>query len=217
MAATRRYDLEFRQRAVRVYRDRLEQDGGSLLAARRHVGELLDLNTATLRNWVEDGERQVGDRPARVSEDEEVRALRRRDAELERANESLKTSAAVFAHAKLDRRLRDRGLHRLASGVDGRRADLCGPDRGRGADRAAHLLRPQGHPGHPGDAAAGVPGQRADRRLAGQLGRLRSPQALARRPPRRPGHRSGPGRPAHDHRRHQRGGPRPAPDPHHRA
>lgn len=106
MVAPRKYDQEFRDRAVRMYRDRLEQSGGSLLAARRHVGALLDLNPATLRNWIEDGERQVGDRPARTVESEEVRALRRRVTELERANEILKTSAAFFAQAELDRRLR---------------------------------------------------------------------------------------------------------------
>ena len=37
---------------------------------------------------------------------EEVRALKKRVAELERANEILKTSAAFFAQAELDRRLK---------------------------------------------------------------------------------------------------------------
>jgi transposase len=109
MSAPRKYDQEFRERAVRMYRDRLEQGETSLLGARRHVGALLDLNPATLRNWVEDGEPEIGGRPARVSESvqpEEVRALKRRVAELERANEILKTSAAFFAQADLDRRLK---------------------------------------------------------------------------------------------------------------
>lgn len=107
MSAPRKYDQEFRDRAVRMYRERLEAEGGSLLGARRHVGALLDLNPATLRNWVEDGERAQGGRPAAArSESEEVRALKRRVAELERANEILKTSAAFFAQAELDRRLK---------------------------------------------------------------------------------------------------------------
>jgi transposase len=38
MSAPRKYDQEFRDRAVRLYRDRLEREGGSLLGARRHVG-----------------------------------------------------------------------------------------------------------------------------------------------------------------------------------
>ncbi len=51
MSAPRKYDQEFRDRAVRMYRDRLEQEpGGSKLGARRYVGALLDLKPATLRN-----------------------------------------------------------------------------------------------------------------------------------------------------------------------
>jgi transposase-like protein len=89
-----------------MYRDRLAEAGESKLGARRHVGALLDVNPATLRNWVEEGERADGSRPAPSSESSEVRALRKRVAELERANEILKTSAAFFAQAELDRRLK---------------------------------------------------------------------------------------------------------------
>lgn len=110
MSAPRKYDEEFRVRAVRLYRDRMEQEPGeSKLGARRHVGALLDVAPATLRSWVEAAEReQSGARaPARAMGDaEEVRALKRRVAELERANEILKTSAAFFAQAELDRRLK---------------------------------------------------------------------------------------------------------------
>jgi transposase len=73
------------------------------------VGALLDLIPATLRNWVEDAERVDGLRgqaASRSTDSEEVRALKRRVAELERANEILNTSAAFFAQAELDRRLR---------------------------------------------------------------------------------------------------------------
>ena len=107
MSAPRKYDQEFRDRAVRMYRDRLAEPGESKLSARRHVGSLLDLNQATLRNWVEerypvDG---TGSGSGRGTESGEVRALKKRVAELERANEILKTSAAFFAQAELDRRL----------------------------------------------------------------------------------------------------------------
>lgn len=54
MSAPRKYDQEFRDRAVRMYRDRLAEPGESKLSARRYVGSLLDLNQATLRNWVEE-------------------------------------------------------------------------------------------------------------------------------------------------------------------
>lgn len=110
MAAPRKFDQELRDRAVRMYRDRREQQREeSKLGSRRQVGTLLDLNPATLRNWVEDAERAEGVRgpaPARAQDSEEVRALRRRVAELERANEILKTASAFFAQAELDRRLK---------------------------------------------------------------------------------------------------------------
>jgi len=108
MSAPRKYDQEFRERAVRMYRERLAETGESKRSARRHVGALLDLNPETLRNWVEERDRvESGRSPApRSAEAEEVRALRRRVAELERANEILKTSAAFFAQAELDRRLK---------------------------------------------------------------------------------------------------------------
>jgi len=110
MSAPRKFDQELRERAVRMYRDRLEQHEESKLEARRQVGALLDVNQATLRNWVEEAERREGTRPAaaaaRAVESEEVRALRRENAELRRANEILKTASAFFAQAELDRRLR---------------------------------------------------------------------------------------------------------------
>ena len=53
MGAPRKFDPETRERAARMYRDRLAAEGGSKLAAREHVGALLDTNQATMRNWVE--------------------------------------------------------------------------------------------------------------------------------------------------------------------
>jgi len=108
MAAPGKFDQEMRERAVRMYRDRLEQHSESKLEARRQVGALLDINQATIRNWVEDAERRDGLRaPAvRAVESEEVRALKRENAELRRANEILKTASAFFAQAELDRRLK---------------------------------------------------------------------------------------------------------------
>ncbi len=109
MPAPRKFDEATRERAVRMYRDRREQHGESKVEARRQVGALLDLNQATIRNWVEAEDRAAGSLPAastRPAESEEVRALKRRVAELERANDILKTASAFFAQAELDRRLR---------------------------------------------------------------------------------------------------------------
>ena len=106
MAAPRKYDQEFRERAVRMYRERLAEPGESKRGARRHVGALLDLNPETLRNWAEERDRVESGRTPRSAEAEEVRVLRRRVAELERANEILEDLGWVFAQAELDRRLR---------------------------------------------------------------------------------------------------------------
>ena len=110
MPAPRKFDEETRTRAVRLYQDRLQDHGESRLAARRQVGALLDINPATLRNWIEAEARAT--RPASSGADTsdgdvaELRRLRREVAELRRANEILKTASAFFAQAELDRRLR---------------------------------------------------------------------------------------------------------------
>jgi transposase len=108
VAAPKKFDQETRERAVRMYQDRLAGSGESKLAARQHVGELLGINQATLRNWIED--RHGGARPVvtdtPLDRDAEVAMLRRENAELRRANEILKTASAFFAAAEVDRRLR---------------------------------------------------------------------------------------------------------------
>lgn len=101
MGAPRKFDVETRERAVRMYRDHLADAGGSKLAARQHVGALLGINQATLRNWVEHTPAAGEASP----ESAEVKRLKRENAELRRANEILKTASAFFAAAELDRRL----------------------------------------------------------------------------------------------------------------
>lgn len=106
MAAQRKFDEETRQRALRMYNDRIVEHGDSKLAARKHVGGLLDIKPATLRNWVDNdtgpGALDVADMSER---DGELLALRRENAELRRANDILKTATAFFAAAEVDRRL----------------------------------------------------------------------------------------------------------------
>jgi len=64
MPAPRKVDEETRARAVRLYLDRLEQHGDSKVEARRQVGALLDIDPATIRNWVEAAERAARVPPA---------------------------------------------------------------------------------------------------------------------------------------------------------
>ncbi len=109
MSAPRKYDQEFRERAVRMYRERLEEPGESKLGARRHVGRAAGPESgdvAELGRGARAGRGSGSEPGSRAAESEEVRALKRRVAELERANEILKTSAAFFAQAELDRRLK---------------------------------------------------------------------------------------------------------------
>ncbi|OPX05525.1 hypothetical protein B1964_29420 [Gordonia sp. i37] len=107
MGAARKFDQETRERAVRMYHDRLSEVGGAKLAARRHVGQMLDINPATLRNWIEKDTPAVSTASASSAEapSAELRELRRENAELRRANEILKTASAFFAAAEIDRRL----------------------------------------------------------------------------------------------------------------
>jgi transposase-like protein len=86
-----------------MYQDRIRDLGESKLSARRAVGAVLDVNPATLRNWVEREEIDTG---ITTEVSDEVKALRREVAELRRANEILKTASAFFAQAELDRRLK---------------------------------------------------------------------------------------------------------------
>lgn len=103
MAAPRKLDAETRERAVPMYREHLADEQCSKLAARTHVGSLLGVNPATLRNWIEAGSSPSS--PESTAESAEVRRLKRENAELRRGCEILKTASAFFAAAELDRQL----------------------------------------------------------------------------------------------------------------
>ena len=84
---------------------RVEQE--SEWAAITKVAGLLDVGTPeTVCKWVRQAEIDDGSRPGQSSEDPaEVRRLKRKNAELRRANAILKAASAFFA-AELDRPLR---------------------------------------------------------------------------------------------------------------
>src|SRR4051812_49695842 len=77
MSAPRKFDEETRARAVRLYQDRLRDHGESKLAARRHVGQLLDINAATLRNWIEADERAARPASPTATDSSDAAELRR--------------------------------------------------------------------------------------------------------------------------------------------
>ena len=104
MGAPKKFDQETQDRAVRLYQEELASSKVSKAAARRRVGELLGINPATLRNWIErDNKAPV---PVPVEDlAAEVTRLRRENSQLRQANAILKTAAAFFASVEVDRRL----------------------------------------------------------------------------------------------------------------
>ncbi|RRR72724.1 transposase [Streptomyces sp. RP5T] len=96
MPAPRKYPDELRERAVREVRTT-----GRPIA---HVAKGLGIHKEALRGWVRQAEADAGERDDRLTtaEQEELRQLRRENAELRRANEILKAASAFFA-AELDR------------------------------------------------------------------------------------------------------------------
>jgi transposase len=96
MSAPRKYPDELRQRAVR-----LVFESGRPIA---HVAQDLGVHREALRQWVRQAEADQGRRADRLTtaELEELRRLRKENAELRRANEILKAASAYFAK-ELDR------------------------------------------------------------------------------------------------------------------
>jgi transposase len=97
------YPSELRERAVRMVAE-VTPDYPSQWSAIKAVAQKLGIGSAeTLRKWVRRAEVDDGTRPGLTSaEHAEIKALKRENAELRRANEILKAASAFFA-AELDR------------------------------------------------------------------------------------------------------------------
>jgi transposase len=93
VVAHKKYPDELRARAVRLYR---EADPKPVI---RQLAAQLGVHHEALRNWIRQDQAdrgEHGDRPT-TSELEELRRLRKENAELRRANEILKAASAFFA------------------------------------------------------------------------------------------------------------------------
>lgn len=103
MGRASKYPEELRERAVRMVAE-IRPEYGSQWAAICAVAGKLGVGTPeTVRTWVRRAEVDAGDRPGVTSERaEELKRLKRENAELRRANEILKAAAAFFG-AELDR------------------------------------------------------------------------------------------------------------------
>ncbi len=106
MAPPRKYSVELQQRATRMALD-ARKDPETSRGAIRRVADQLGVHPEALRNWVRHAEVDDGLRPGITTDDQaRITELEREVRELRRANEILKTSAAFFAAAELDRKIR---------------------------------------------------------------------------------------------------------------
>ena len=106
MAAPRKYPDELRERATRMAVE-LRQDPDTKQGAIQRVAEQLGMHPETLRNWVRQAEIDGGTRPGTTTaEAQRIAELEQQVRELRRTNEILKTSAAFFAAAELDRKIK---------------------------------------------------------------------------------------------------------------
>lgn len=94
-----KYEQSFKDRAVRMVLDRLnEDDSGTQSAVIREIAPRLGVARETLRKWVNQVFVDEGKRPGVCPQEAgEIRRLKRENAELRRANEILKTASAFFA------------------------------------------------------------------------------------------------------------------------
>ena len=93
MTAPKKYPVELRERAVRLY----FESGGRPIA---HVARDLGIHREALRQWVRQAEADATPHASRVlprDVQEELTRLRRENAELRRANAILKDASVYFA------------------------------------------------------------------------------------------------------------------------
>ncbi|HEY8730301.1 MAG TPA: transposase [Acidothermaceae bacterium] len=97
------YPPEVRERAVRMVAE-TKGDYPSGFTAITSVARKLGIGSAeTLRKWIRRAEIDAGTRPGVTThESEQIKVLKKENAELRRANEILKSASAFFA-AELDR------------------------------------------------------------------------------------------------------------------
>ena len=115
---TRKYPVELRERAVRLYR---ESDPKPVI---RRLAEQLNVHPEALRNWIRQAEADAGERDDRpmTAMIEENRRLARENAELRRVNEVLRAASAYFVGDRPDPEAVMSSLMRMTS----RSISYCG-------------------------------------------------------------------------------------------
>ena len=98
-----KYPPEIRSQAIEMFLTG-RKDFKTRVECASHIASLLGIGASeTVLNWVRQAEVDIGDRPGSTTgENDEIRRLKRENAELRRANGILKAASAFFA-AELDR------------------------------------------------------------------------------------------------------------------
>lgn len=100
----KRYPPELRERAVRMARDAIAQQGGQSFGVVPRIAKQLGVGAESLRGWLKQAEIDAGTRPGTSSADAaRIAELERENRDLRRANDILK-AASVFFATELDGR-----------------------------------------------------------------------------------------------------------------
>ena len=103
MARPSKYTTELRERAVRMVLESRADYPSEYEAIRSIATKLGITSPESLRKWVRRAEVDAGARPGKSTDEiAEIKALKKENAELRRANAILRTASAFFA-AELDR------------------------------------------------------------------------------------------------------------------
>ncbi len=108
------YNQETRDRAVRMHQERRirAHPGESAIECRRQIGALIDVNSETLRVWIERAEDDAGARPGTTNnEHAELNRSRREVGELRRGIDILRTPAAFSQRRSSTANSSDLRLH----------------------------------------------------------------------------------------------------------
>jgi transposase len=100
----RRYPPELRERAVRMARDAIAEQGGQSFGVVPRVAKQLGVGVESLRGWLKQADIDAGARPGTSSDDAaKIAELEREVRDLRRANDILK-AASIFFATELDGR-----------------------------------------------------------------------------------------------------------------
>ena len=102
--AQRRYPPELRERAVRMARDAIAEQGGQSFGVVPRIAKQLGVGVESLRGWLKQADIDVGARLGTSSTDAaRIAELEREVRDLRRANDILK-AASIFFATELDGR-----------------------------------------------------------------------------------------------------------------